>query len=93
MDFQENENEKMGTYFKDNCVQRDIYGSNEVVFECLYDKIRTNNFNKAIKDLVFKGARVLDIGVGTGILSYNLHIKKGHTLCIGFGLDFHRKNL
>jgi predicted RNA methylase len=50
-------------------VERDIFGSQEIAYECLADLDRTDAFKKAIEEVVHKEEVVLELGTGTGILS------------------------
>lgn len=45
------------------------YGSARIHIDMLNDKSRTRAYQKAIRDLVKPGDRVLDIGTGTGVLA------------------------
>jgi protein arginine N-methyltransferase 1 len=50
-------------------VDRDIFGSQEIAYECLADVDRTRNFKAAIDEVVNATTTVLEMGTGTGILS------------------------
>lgn len=52
-----------------DAVERDIFGSQEIAYECLADEDRTRNFLDAINQVVAKGDHVLELGTGTGVLS------------------------
>lgn len=50
-------------------VDRDVFGSQEIAYECLADYERTENFLNAINEVVSKDSTVIELGTGTGILS------------------------
>ena len=50
-------------------IDRDIFGSQEIAYECLADTERTQAFAEAIDGVVKSGSRVLELGTGTGILA------------------------
>lgn len=50
-------------------LERNIFGSVEIAYECLADIDRTANFYKAISEVINKNDRVLELGTGTGILA------------------------
>ena len=52
-----------------DAVERDIFGSQEIAYECLADVERTQNFLDAINQVVRKNDRVIELGTGTGVLS------------------------
>lgn len=52
-----------------NLINRDVFGSQEIAYECLADYERTENFYNAINGLVKNESRVIELGTGTGILA------------------------
>ncbi len=50
----------------------------------LTDKNRMDNFKAAIDFAVFEGAKVLELGGGTGVLSYLAADKASHVWCVEF---------
>lgn len=50
-------------------VDRNVFGSHEIAYECLADTERTERFRQAITEVVRPGNRVLELGTGTGILA------------------------
>jgi type I protein arginine methyltransferase len=52
-----------------NVVDRNIFGSHEIAYECLADRDRTVAFERAINQVVRPGAQVLELGTGTGIMA------------------------
>lgn len=50
-------------------MDRDIFGSHEIAYECLADAERTEQFAAAIREVVRPGDEVLELGTGTGILA------------------------
>lgn len=52
-----------------DAVERDIFGSQEIAYECLADVERTKNFLDAINQVVKKDDQVMEMGTGTGVLS------------------------
>lgn len=50
-------------------VTRDVFGSQEIAYECLADYERTENFYNAINELVKDDSKVIELGTGTGILA------------------------
>lgn len=47
----------------------EIFSTIDLVNQCLIDKERVNAFKKAILKLVRKGSNVLEVGIGSGVLS------------------------
>ena len=47
-----------------------IWANTDYPYQCLKDEIRTNAFRKAIHKVVKNGDIVLDVGSGSGILSF-----------------------
>lgn len=47
-----------------------IWSNTDYPYMCLKDEIRTSAFRKAIRETVKKGDTVLDVGAGSGILSF-----------------------
>lgn len=52
-----------------DALERDVFGSHEIAYECLNDIERTTNFERAINAVVNRGDQVLELGTGTGILA------------------------
>lgn len=50
-------------------VERNVFGSHEIAYECLADSVRTLNFKKAIVSQIKRDSIVMELGTGTGILS------------------------
>lgn len=50
-------------------LDRNVFGSQEIAYECLADVDRTRNFMQAIDEVVKKDSAVIEMGTGTGILS------------------------
>lgn len=48
----------------------EIWSNTDFPYMCLKDEVRTNAFRKAIKEVVKKGDTVIDVGSGSGILSF-----------------------
>jgi predicted RNA methylase len=48
----------------------DFWSLNEGTFYCLYDRKRTEAFRKAIRNSVRKGDTVVELGAGSGVLSF-----------------------
>src|SRR3989344_1982768 len=48
----------------------EIWSNTDFPYMCLKDKIRTSTFRKAINKIVKHGDTVLDVGAGSGILSF-----------------------
>jgi type I protein arginine methyltransferase len=85
------------TQFKDNCMNT----GTEIEEECylgqfipvqyhhhmLTDEYRMGAFKAAIDQAVFPGARVLDLGGGTGVLSWFAATKAAKVWCVEFNPD------
>jgi len=54
---------------KNNIIDRNIFGSQEIAYECLADLERTDNFLRSINAQIKKNSVVLELGTGTGILA------------------------
>lgn len=50
--------------------EESIWSNTDFPYMCLKDKVRTNAFRKAIHEVVKKGDIVIDVGAGSGILSF-----------------------
>ena len=47
-----------------------IWSNTDYPYQCLKDKFRTNAFRKAIHKVIKENSRVIDVGAGSGILSF-----------------------
>lgn len=47
-----------------------IWSNTDFPYMCLKDKVRTNAFRRAINSVIKKGDTVVDVGAGTGIMSF-----------------------